>query len=278
MPKGENIESRRRYYRFIRKYEKRNTKRHIVNILEKTMTYKENPKTKGSGIVCAIPQEGTCPNNCEDCFFQSGRSYLEPLDENLPNLPENLTFQIVRVNDGNDSNVDSATVKIRTACYGHKFYNTAIPELSHFESPVVLTTNPGSMTDKDFHKIDKPPTNLMFVRFRANTWNVELQKQCIEYYANREVPIVLTFMAYFDTAHKIPEIHEPLYTYRKRTLNSYWAITTAAWRMIMEQHENNKWVYSCGKIEGELGDTHCRFCGNCIREYFATLTRLTVAY
>jgi len=43
------------------------------------MGYKENPKTKGSGIVCAIPQKGICPNRCEDCFFQSGRSY-----ENTP--------------------------------------------------------------------------------------------------------------------------------------------------------------------------------------------------
>ena len=50
------------------------------------MPYKENPKTKGSGIICCIPQKGTCPNNCEDCFFQSGRSYLEPLSENLPRV------------------------------------------------------------------------------------------------------------------------------------------------------------------------------------------------
>lgn len=25
------------------------------------MTYEENPKTKGSGIVCCIPQNGRCP-------------------------------------------------------------------------------------------------------------------------------------------------------------------------------------------------------------------------
>ena len=43
-----------------------------------------NPKTKGSGILTCIPQTGICPNNCEDCFFQGGRSYLEPLSKNLP--------------------------------------------------------------------------------------------------------------------------------------------------------------------------------------------------
>ena len=37
----------------------------------------------------------------------SGRSYLEPLDENVPNLPDvaSALNRVVRVNDGNDSNV-----------------------------------------------------------------------------------------------------------------------------------------------------------------------------
>lgn len=238
---------------------------------------KENPKTKGSGIVCAIPQTGTCPNNCEDCFFQSGRSYLEPLEDNLPFIPEPTDFQVVRINDGNDSNVDKPTVLMRTHQFPLKFYNTAILNLD-FEAPVVLTVNPGKMTDIDFHKIQgrDAPKNLMFVRFRANTWNIELQKECIRYYSSRDVPIVLTFMAYFNSADRVPENHRKNYIFRKRTLNSYNAITTAAWREVMQQYEDNKWVHSCGKIEGELGDTHCRFCGNCLREYFATRERMNV--
>jgi len=44
--------------------------------------------------------------------------------------------------------------------------------------------------------------------------------------------------------------------------------------MIMSRYKYNKWVYSCGKIEGELGITSCRFCGNCIREYWAALERM----
>ncbi|HUX55573.1 MAG TPA: hypothetical protein VMV77_01270 [Bacteroidales bacterium] len=236
--------------------------------------YKENPKTKGSGILCAIPQTGTCPNKCEDCFFQSGRSYLEPLQNNLPNMPEDiLGYHVVRVNDGNDSNNDKDTVFCGTAGYLHKFYNTAIPNLD-FDAPVVLTANPGKMTDSDFHKIDCPPDNLMFVRFRANTWNTELQRQCIRYYCQKEIPIVLTFMAYFNAVNKIPKAYEDDYVFRKRTLNSYYAITTKAWHAVMKMYEDNKWVYSCGKIEGEKGDTHCRFCGNCLREYFAALVKM----
>lgn len=235
--------------------------------------YKENPKTKGSGIVCAIPQTGTCPNKCEDCFFQSGRSYLEPLNDNLPNMPKDVSFEVVRVNDGNDSNVDIPTVMMHTDKYFHKFFNTAIPRLD-FPDPFVLTVNPGKMTNVGSHLIKEPiPKNLMFVRFRANTWNTTLQDACIYYYSQREIPIVLTFMAYHDK-ESIPFTSLSNYIERKRTLNSYWAITTAAWRKVMQRHEDNKWVHSCGKIEGEKGDTHCRFCGNCLREYFATLVRM----
>ncbi len=250
----------------------------LRKIFGKDNMYKENPKTKGSGIMCAIPQTGTCPNKCEDCFFQSGRSYLEPLDENLPNLPEEIDYQIVRVNDGNDSNVDIETVQRKTFRYVHRFYNTAIPRNPDVSVPYVFTVNPGEMTDESFHKLHGRPTNLMFVRFRVNTWNLDFCDDCVKFYSEKEIPVVLTFMAYFSEPDRTPNAmcqdHEKNYIYRKRTLNCYHAITTAAWRKVMQRYQDNKWVHSCGKIEGELGDTHCRFCGNCIREYFATLTRM----
>lgn len=238
------------------------------------MKYKENPKTKDSGMLCAIPQEGRCDRGCKDCFFQSGRSYLEPLGSHLPNIPEQVDFQVVRVNDGNDSNNDKKKVVSDTRHFLHKFYNTAIPDMSGFNAPVVLTVNPAEMTDFTFHLVSDIPKNLMFVRFRANTWNTDVMDKCVKYYSECEVPIVLTFMAYYATHRTIPSEHSTDYKYRKRTVNSYHAITTEAWRRIMRRYENNKWVHSCGKIEGEEGDTHCRFCGNCLREYYATLTRM----
>lgn len=239
------------------------------------MSYKENPKTKGSGIICAIPQKGTCPNKCEDCFFQSGRSYLEPFKENLPNMPtvEMAKGRIVRVNDGNDSNVQRKRVIEATRDYEMKFYNTAIPKnLDEFDAPVVLTVNPGKMTDSDAYLFDPIPITLMFVRVRVNAWNLDLVGKAVEHYSKREVPVILTFMAYFEG--KIPEGHEGKYIFRKRTLNSYWAITTAAWEEIMARYKYNKFIHSCGKIEGEKGTTACRYCGNCLREYFATMERI----
>lgn len=235
-----------------------------------------NPKTVYSGMITCIPQKGLCPNKCADCFFQSGRSYLEPLEENLPHIPpyELTKGRIVRMNDGNDSNIQRELVEKTAKQFDDYFFNTSMPkDLEKFSGPVVLTVNPGKMTDNDFYKIGKKPVNLMFVRVRTNTWNLEnVVNPAISYYTQREVPVVLTFMAYFDT--KIKQGYEYDYVFRKRTLNSYYAIITASWKIIMEMYRYNPWVYSCGKIEGEKGITKCSRCGNCIREYYNTKERM----
>jgi len=240
----------------------------------KNMSYIYNPKTQGSGIICAIPQKGRCPNGCEDCFFQSGRSYLEPLSDNLPNMPsiEQSYGHVVRVNDGNDSNVNRDFVISESQRYNNFFFNTAInKDLGGFCAPVVLTVNPGDMTDKSWHKVEPIPKNLMFVRIRTNAWNLkDVVIPAIEYYTSNEVPVVLTFMAYYDEK---PYMNND-YVYRKRTMNSYYAITTDAWERIMLPFRYNKYVYSCGKVEGEKGTSGCKYCGNCLREYYNTLERM----
>lgn len=183
--------------------------------------------------------------------------------------------RVVRINDGNDSNVGYKSWVADTKKYPMKFYNTAIPEnLDKFDAPVVLTVNPGKMTDYDFYQVG--PKNIMFVRARTNTWNLTLVEEIVDYYSSKCIPIVLTFMAYFKET--VPNEFKADYIFRKRTLNSYWAITTNAWRRVMKIWQDTKWekwVYSCGKIEGEKGTTACRHCGNCLREYFAAITRRT---
>ncbi len=244
--------------------------------------YITNPKTKGSGIVCAIPQKGVCPQRCDDCFFQSGRSFLEPLYENTPNMPDirdtELYNRVVRVNDGNDSNNNQALVISKSKQFRMKFYNTSIPDnLEVFDAPVVLTLNPAKMTDKYWHKLLDPlPKNLMFVRIRTNIWNLdEVVYPAVMYYAShREIPVVLTFMAYYDKAEKIPLHYKKDYMFMTRTLNKYFAITTKAWESIMSVFKYNKWVYSCSKIEGEKGTHACHRCGNCLREYFYTMEKI----
>jgi hypothetical protein len=238
------------------------------------MFYRENPKTKGSGIICSIPQHGRCPVGCEDCFFQGGRSYLEPLDENTPNEPtlRDTERRVVRVNDGNDSDHQRELVLERTQLYRHKFYNTSVPrDLEGFGAPVVLTVNPGRMTDERAHLLEQFPSNLMFVRFRANTWNTSLLRDVMEHYADRHVPVVLTFMAYYTQKIHESAIESGFYSYRKRTLNSYWVITQAGWDHVYDPYRLHPYVYTCGKD----ANTHaCSRCGHCLREYFATLERM----
>ena len=237
------------------------------------MSYIYNPKAKGSGIITAIPQKGRCPNNCEDCFFQNGRSYLEPLEENLPNMPskEQARGMVVRVNDGNDSNNQQAFVIEACKKYDHKFYNTSMPiNLGHFDAPVVLTVNPGNLVDKSFWKLDTPPKNLMYVRVLTNTWNAENVKNAVAFYTKKEIPTILTFMAYHDHL-TIPFEHRTHYILRKRTINEYFAIKRSSFLRIMSQFEKNPLVFSCGN-EGITSS--CRFCGNCLREYFVTIERM----
>jgi len=206
-----------------------------------------------------------------------------------------MSRRVVRVNDGNDSNVERNLVMATAAAFPMKFYNTAInKDLGGFDAPVVLTVNPGGYTNTGWHRVDPIPKNLMFVRVRTNVWNIEsVVDTVVKYYSEREVPVVLTFMAYYgensipngqapgymhftrhENGHAIIRDFKDMYMWRKRTLNSYWAIRTDTWRQIMKRYRDNRWVYSCGKTEGELGTTACRHCGNCLREYFATMERL----
>lgn len=230
-----------------------------------------NPKLKGSGIMECIPQTGKCPNNCDDCFFQNGRSYLEPLEINLPHIPSvELTIgKIVRFNDGNDSNNQRDLVEETAKQYKDYFFNTAIPyKLGEFSAPVVLTINPGKMTDTEFYTLISIPKNLMFVRFRTNLWNIEILSNAINFYTIKQIPIILTFMAYYTQA--ISEQYKEDYIWKQRVTNSYWCLKQEKIDEIMNLFKDNPYVYSCG-IKGQYA---CKFCGNCIREYYNTKERL----
>ena len=236
--------------------------------------YKENPKTKGSGIICCIPHNNMCPVNCHDCFFNSGRSYLEPIKKNLPNMPHRQLTKnrIVRVNDGNDSSVKREVVINTTKKYKNKFYNTSFKfGEDDFDAPVVLTLNPAQMTDHKWHVLITIPKNLMFVRIRVNTWNIKsVVEPAIKYYTNKKVPVVLTFMAYY--TESIPRFHKHKYEFRKRTVNSYWCLKSKYWEKIIDKYKDNMLVYSCGIRYGKT--ISCKYCGNCLREYYSTMEKL----
>jgi len=234
--------------------------------------WKWNPKVKGSGIIECIPQTGQCPNGCVDCFFNGGRSYLEPLSENLPHIPtkEMAHGRVVRMNDGNDSNVQRELVERTAKQFEDVFFNTSnVHKLSQYPGPVVLTLNPANMTDKSFWVIKIPPINLMFCRIRTNMWNLKtVVKHAIEHYTIRnKVPIVLTYMAYY--TQPIPKKYSYAYVWKKRTLNSYWCLKDECIQDIEDMFADNPLVHSCG-YKGHA----CTACGNCLREYYATKERM----
>ncbi len=236
--------------------------------------YIENPKTKGSGIICCIPQKGKCPIGCEDCFYNNGRSYLEPLHENTPNIPpmELVQKRIVRVNDGCDSLTDFEKVREATKDFPLKFYNTSqILGLHKLDAPFVLTVNPGPSTDVGFYQLDmEQMAKLMFVRFRTNLWNLDLAIECIKFYESYNIPIVLTWMAYH-SIEKIPFKHLQDYVLRKRTLNAYWAIRGEVWLKVMQQFLSHALVHNC---DNELIGGGCKRCGNCLREFWRVKTEM----
>lgn len=236
------------------------------------MPYIENPKTKGSGIICAIPQKGKCPHECTDCYFQSGRSYLEPIDENTPNIPpiEECIGRIVRINDGNDSNNDIDTVLKYAYMLAETrvdfFFNTSIPlDLERLPGPVVLTVNPGKLTDEMYWILDKIPRNLMFVRVRVNTWNRKVVNNAIHFYTSKDIPVVLTFMRYYIDADKIPIDHRGAYIEKKHVMNTYQVITPIACKLIVQRYEDNPLVLQCGR---EGISSACSLCGTCIGLYY----------
>lgn len=240
--------------------------------------YQINPKTKGSKVLCCVPQHGRCPVKCSNCFFQpnketgKSRAYLGENYEFTPNIPPNNIIEdnIIRVNDCNDSNNNKKLVIETTKNFKKKFFNTSIPKnLEEFIDPVVLTVNPAKMTDKSFHKLNPIPKNLMFVRARVNTWNVKLIDKIVNYYSENNIYIILTFMAYYET--NIPKTHEVFYSYRKRTLNSYWVINPECWNMISERYKENKYVKTCGLDALHFSCTDCR---NCENLYYEIMQRL----
>ncbi len=112
----------------------------------------------------------------------------------------------------------------------------------------------------------------MFVRARVNPWNVSLIDTVVKHYTERQIPVVLTMMAYY--TETVPEEHSDSFKFAKRTLNSYWVPTEEAWDRVRDRYKDNKLVHMCGKDSSTHG---CKYCGNCLREYFATKERWQAA-
>ena len=238
---------------------------------EKGVGYFYNPKLlKGTKIIDCTPQAGKCPlakdHDCGiDCYFQNGW-YIPGYQQSIP--PKKLAKnRIVRFNSGNDSNNQRDLVMRVSEQFEDSFFNTSIPEFD-FSGPVVFTCNSEKTNDRAY-TLEKIPKNLMFVRFRINTWNLELAGEIIKHYEKFNVPIVLTFMRYRNK-DRIPEEFIDDYECKKNVTNPYFMIRKASRKeIIIEFRRNHKNVFQCGTYES----SYCKDCGNCERFYYITLKK-----
>jgi len=238
-----------------------------------------NPKQEGSNLFDCKPQTGPCPIGCNQCFHnREGAFYVDIHKPHMPD-PEEVGDGIVRVNCGHDSNIGRDEVIAATARYPRRFFNTSIPRYD-FPAPVVLTANPGeeaSFTTPLSHGKDwrSPAENLMFVRLRTSATNLCLVNQAVAAWTAAQVPVVLTFMAYYDAEPGVPPrilevVGGPCYEWRVRHINSYWCPTPAFIRWVMGLFKDNRLVSSCGSLDGP----YCRLCRNCETYYLQTVKRM----
>lgn len=225
---------------------------------------KRNPKQEGSNLFDCKPQVGKCPLNCNQCFYNRPDAFYVDIDK--PHMPtvEEVGDGIMRVNCGHDSNIEREKVIRETECYKHRFFNTSIPCFD-FPAPVVFTAN--REEEKDAITVKPIPNNLMYVRLRVSSTNLDLIDIDIQYYLYHHIPIVLTFMAYYEE----PPDKEN-YIWKKRHINSYWCATREfmAGALKREKEIGGRLVTMCGTLDSNW----CRDCRNCETYYWQTMKHL----
>jgi hypothetical protein len=236
-----------------------------------------NPKQEGTPFWDCIVQTGECPMRCNQCFYNRPGAYYVPL-EDMPLIPdpEEVGDGIVRMNCGHDSGFEMPKVIEQAAKYKHAFFNTSIPQVvSQFPGPVVLTAN--RQEEQRATMLAPPPKNLMFVRLRTSATNLFWIDMAVDHYTAWKVPVVITFMAYYDAKPSVASEVESeigsvddLYEWKVRHINSYWCPTKLFMRYVMNRYSDNRLVAMCSSI----GSAYCRDCRNCETYYLQTQKRL----
>jgi hypothetical protein len=249
-----------------------------------------NPKQEGSNLWDCIPQKGPCPMNCSQCFYNRPGAFYAGMEPLVP-TPEEVGDDIVRMNCGHDSNLEKELVIETAKKYKHFFFNTSIPKFD-FPGPVVFTANPKEdkaallPSYKDGWNFD----NLMFVRLRVSPTNLHFIENAVKSWTERQIPVVLTLMSYYDQTppdcERVDELsccrqihagwnsfsREVIYTWRVRHVNSYWCPTKEFMNYILDRMKQigGRLVTICGTPDSN----YCRDCRNCEHFYFLTLRHL----
>ncbi|MEN6406145.1 MAG: hypothetical protein ABFC77_06710 [Thermoguttaceae bacterium] len=204
-----------------------------------------------------------------------------PIDQPSIPTPEEVGDGIVRMNSGNDSNNQRELVIETAARYKHAFFNTSLPTFD-FPRPVVWTANPCEEQPVRIPPAlaTSTPKNLMFVRLRVSSTNLRHIKLAADWFAMKHIPVVLTFMAYYEAEPQPPTdvlaaVGGPCYEWRVRHINSYHCPTAAFIRYVLGMFDGNRLVSYCGAFDNEGNCTpYCQFCRNCETFYYQSIKRM----
>lgn len=241
-----------------------------------------NPKQVDSNLYDCRPQTGSCPIGCNQCFYNRPGAYYTDISK--PNMPDPVKVgnDIVRMNCGHDSNMQRELVIATAGQYKNFFFNTSIANYN-FPGPVVLTIN--CCEEEPKRAIMPPisiPPNLMFVRIRASASNLGDVHRLVTDWLLSDVPIVITFMAYYDedvvngvmkyTHPFYCTVKKPLYEYKTRHINKYYCPTKEMKIRTMKSlnAEHNRLLTMCGTFDSN----YCKDCRNCESYYWITRRRL----
>ncbi|MDD3102377.1 MAG: hypothetical protein PHE59_04515 [Patescibacteria group bacterium] len=212
-----------------------------------------NPKLVGSNLIECIPQTGKCPNKCPECFYNG--AFYRPLDTPLIPTKKEAIFKLVRVNSGHDSNIQRELVIRKTKDFPNKFYNTSIPKFD-FPGPVVFTCNGHKLI-----LVDSPPPNIMFVRFRLATNNLEEADEAVKYYwVKHQIPVVMTFMRYYNKEN-VPDLKK--YKLNKHILNHCYVLKPEFMIEIMSRWNKMNPPILGVRMCGTPYSSFCADCRNC---------------
>ncbi len=242
---------------------------------------KRNPKQEGSNIYSCRTQTGACPIGCNQCYYNRPGAYYNDISK--PNIPHvaYVGNGIVKMNCGHDSNIERKLVIATAGQYKNSFFNTSIANYD-FPGPVVLTIN--CCEEEPKRAIMPPisvPPNLMFVRIRASASNLGDVHRLVTDWLLSDVPIVITFMAYYDNTvyhdmltkrHSFYSDIKQLYEYKTRHINTYWCPTREMKIRTMKSlnAEHNKLLTMCSTFDSN----YCKDCRNCESYYWITRRRL----
>ena len=220
----------------------------------------------GSNIFDCKPQKGPCPLNCNQCFYNRPYAYYHNINEPLiPTIEDIGGTGIVRINCGHDSNLEKDLVLETTSIYKHKFFNTSIDKFD-FPVPVVYTAN----REEEKYVCLPPefPNNIMFVRLRVSSTNIKHIDFAVSRLTSQVIPVVLTFMAYYEGDPPDKENYE----WKVRHINSYWCASKDFMFTILKREKaiGGRLVTMCGTLDSNL----CKDCGNCETYYWQTIKHM----